>query len=88
MLAPGSGVYRTSKNDINWVSVNWLTDLDILSLYTIDNNIFAATYNGVFLSSDFGMSWVSVNSGLENMDAWSFDVLGEYAYAGTSTVRL
>jgi ligand-binding sensor domain-containing protein len=59
-----------------------LTSLGIRSFAASDSNIFAGTYDGVFVSSDNGANWRIVNSGLMNATAWSLAVKGTYLFAG------
>jgi len=41
-----------------------LTTPYILALVTSKTNLFAATYDGVFRSTDNGLSWFEFNEGL------------------------
>ena len=47
------------------------------------NHIFAGTYSGVFLSTDNGSNWTTVNNGLTNQYVLSLAVSGTNIFAGT-----
>lgn len=49
----------------------------------LGKNIFAGTGGGVFLSTNNGVSWISVNNGLTNDVARTFIVSGTNLFAGT-----
>lgn len=52
------GVYRTTNNGSTWNQLNnGLNSLWISALAFIDNNLYAGTNSGVYLSSDFGLNW-------------------------------
>ena len=65
VFAGDSGVFRTADNGMTWDPVNnGLNTITIYSLTTIGNDIFATTGLGVFLSTDYGESWISRSNGL------------------------
>src|SRR3972149_4392503 len=82
-----SGVFKTTNNGTNWISVNdGLTDKHISSLALIGDNLFAGTNGGgVFLSSNNGLSWTTVNSDLTNLYVTALAVSGTNLFAGTFT---
>ena len=57
----------------------------ILSLTSSNSNIFAGTYsNGVFRSTNFGITWTTVNSGLTFLTVQSLIIKENYLFAGTA----
>jgi hypothetical protein len=48
------------------------------------SNIFAGTYNGIFLSTNNGANWTQVNNGLTDTTIVSFAVSGTNIFAGTN----
>ncbi|HOI29001.1 MAG TPA: T9SS type A sorting domain-containing protein [Melioribacteraceae bacterium] len=82
-------IYRSSDNGVNWKESNIISpDVDFISaLIKHDNKIFVGTYNhGVFYSSDEGITWNSLNTGLNGLGAQTiseFAVRGSDLYAGT-----
>ena len=53
------------------------------SFAVLDTNVFAGTNGGVFVSSNNGTSWASINSGLTNLSIQTLIVSGANLYAGT-----
>ena len=59
-----SGVYYSSDNGSTWVHSS-LTNQRIYSLITFLNYVFAGSNgNGLYLSTDFGTSWIQRNEGM------------------------
>jgi hypothetical protein len=75
----------SSDNGNNWNAINnGLTTTNIWSLIIKDDNIFAGTDMGVFLSTDNGENWTNMNNGFpSNVDIVSFAIQGNTIYAGT-----
>jgi len=49
-----------------------------------ETNLFAGTYtNGVFLSTNNGISWTPVNSGLTNVNVQALAASGSNLFGGT-----
>jgi len=65
----GGGVFRSSDNGVSWQNVSsGLSNLNIKSLYYINNTLFAGTNgNGIFLSTNNGDSWYSASNGLSSL---------------------
>ena len=89
-----NGVYLSTNNGSNWISANTgLPSVQITSLVTSGDNIFAGTSHGtfgygVFLSTNDGINWTPVNSGLPNSAsimslAVSPGIGGDKIFAGT-----
>ena len=65
-MATGNGIFRTVDNGKQWIPVNkGLVNLAVQVLIgSGDKGLYAGTSSGVFRSDD-GVSWVTVNQGLE-----------------------
>ncbi len=75
-FSPGRGVFRSIDNGSNWTNLNsGLFDYNITSLVTDGKNVFAGTGilfgngsygegKGVFMSTDSGQHWDTINYGL------------------------
>lgn len=77
------GIFLSTNEGSNW---NWagLSNLNVLSIAIIGENIFGATQNdGVFLSTNNGINWTSINNGLTNTHLLSLAVSDGKLYAGT-----
>ena len=59
-----------------------MTNTSVSSLVISGNNIFAGTDGGVFLSTNNGSSWNSVNSGLTNTIVSGLAISGNNIFAG------
>jgi hypothetical protein len=70
-----------------WVHLNLPNDtgIGVSSFASIGSNFFAGTIDGVFLSTDSGISWMAVDSGLTTMYVYSLDVVGTNLFAGTDS---
>jgi hypothetical protein len=67
-----------------WVQTNGPSERIISSIAVIDTNLFAGTHrSGVFLSTNNGTNWTSVNSGLTDLLVHCLAVNGSKLYAGT-----
>jgi len=68
-----------------WVQTNGPGGGNVLSLAVNGTNLFAGTYGGgVFLSTNNGTSWTTVNTGLTNTIVRSLAVNGTNLFAGTN----
>lgn len=80
-----SGVFKSTNYGVNWSRTN-LTSR-IYSIAVSGANLFAAIRDapgGVYLSADFGNSWVPVNNGLLNANAaHTLFAYGNRLFAGT-----
>lgn len=83
LFAAGGGLFRSSDNGMSWTNIS---SYDFTSLAVDGTELFASELNsGVYLSTDSGMSFTPVNTGLsgsaQNVNALS--VSGGYLIAGT-----
>lgn len=57
----GEGIYLSNNNGTSWKSIDsGLTNKNIVALAISGNNIYAGIDGGVFISTDYGISWNSV----------------------------
>lgn len=67
-----------------WAQTSGIESGLVVSLLATNNSVFAGTVNGgIFRSSDQGSQWTPVNVGLENLNVYSFTVVGNVIFAGT-----
>jgi ligand-binding sensor domain-containing protein len=87
VATPGNGVLFISKHATDWTKVNnGLTSKNVHSLLAIDNNIFAGTDDGIFSTTDNGLNWKPVNTGLPpNTPVLSITASSAFLYAATES---
>ena len=67
-----------------WVRVNGPYGGSVYSIAVSGSNIYAAIMlNGVYRSTDNGISWTAMNSGLNSLSVNSLVTDGENVFAGT-----
>src|SRR5690606_2686255 len=83
----GAGIYKSTNDGDNWFKADSgiTTGLNILTLATKGNYIFAGTQTGgVFHSTNYGQYWTSMNEGFSTMnEVFSLEIADNYIYAGT-----
>ncbi|HKJ81319.1 MAG TPA: hypothetical protein VJ954_04800, partial [Ignavibacteriaceae bacterium] len=79
-----SGIFMKDLNGSIWKQTS-LNDRSVYELTTIGDNVFAATYSGVFLSTDNGTTWNQMNNGLTDLQVECFAVMGTNIFAGTGS---
>jgi len=70
------------------VNAQWhqttLNNKTIVSMTANSAGVFAGSYSdGVYRSTDDGVTWTQVNNGLNNLTIWGLAVSGDTLYAGT-----
>ena len=90
-----AGVFTLDISDMDFVSdiasVKWAADETGLKrincIFNDYGTLFAGTdSNGVYISGDFGQSWVPINKGMpENVRVWSLTVCDDLLFAGTTS---
>jgi ligand-binding sensor domain-containing protein len=65
-----------------WVQLDG-PSYDVSSFLTKDSDFFAATYGGIYLTTNSGASWVVVDSGLTNTYVTALITCGTNIFAGT-----
>jgi len=78
------GIYVSHNNGINW-AVSGLSNIWTTAISVSGTNIYAASHDtsGVFISTDNGVTWDSINNGLSNKMVNALAVDGTNIYAGT-----
>ncbi len=79
------GTFLSTDRGVNWKPITTLTERAsvVEAFVMIGTNLFAGTNTGVYLSTDNGTTWVSVDSGLTNSFVTSLVVIGTNFFAGT-----
>jgi photosystem II stability/assembly factor-like uncharacterized protein len=78
-------VLVSSSTSAQWTRTNGPEGVAISSLANIDGTIYAGTeVNGVYISTDDGVSWIARNSGIENYGISSIINFQGFIFAGTS----
>jgi hypothetical protein len=71
----GDGIYVSIDNGENWNSVNEGLQSKVIHTILINgNSIFAGTETGASISTNNGMTWDPIDSGLSDLSVWSFAV--------------
>lgn len=81
-------IYRATISESNWTEVSdslpKVTPCGVHSIVVSDRNIFAYREDGVYLSTNNGSNWISVNTQLPHTIGGScLTVIGQYIWAGT-----
>jgi hypothetical protein len=67
-----------------WIQTKGPGGGDILALAVCKGNVFAGTlFGGIFRSSDSGKTWAPLNSGLSDINIYSFAVSDSTVFTGT-----
>ncbi len=80
-----SGLYMSSDGGTTWKkSAEGLTSSTVYDFEFYDNNIIVGTGAGVFLSTNNGNNWTSINGGgvSHYTDIFSVKIYGNYLFAG------
>ncbi len=74
----GTGIFRSRDKGQSWSIINnGLTDLRVMTLLSLENEIFAGTISdGLFTSINDGVSWVPYNSNCNYNDVTDMAVYG------------
>ena len=80
---PG-GIFHSTDNGKSWTREG-LEGSSVQSFTMDSTNLFAGTDRGVFLSTNNGIDWTAVNSGLTDLDVHALAISGNNLIAGTST---
>ena len=79
------GIFRSEDNGIQWIEVNSRETENVIvnSLERRGNDVFAATEKGVFISDDYGKSWLGMSKGLTTLNISSLFINADNLYAGS-----
>ncbi len=83
-----NGIFRSTDNGGDWDNVS-PTDVPITAMAFCGSTLFAGTMGtGMYVSSDYGSSWASLNAGLKSSSMYSLgyciDTTGGMLFAGTA----
>jgi hypothetical protein len=77
------GVFRLADSGLYATNANFGLPSSVTRIISVQGTLFASTWgNGVYLSSDDGVFWESVNDGLLNFNVNTITASGEYLYIG------
>jgi uncharacterized protein (TIGR02145 family) len=79
-----NATFSITPNTGQWIRTNGPFVPTIKALAFKNNYLFAGTWNGFFLSTDFGSTWSQMNSGLTNIYVNAIAVSGNNIFAGTN----
>ena len=70
-----------------WKLVSGTYGTSVNCFFVKDKNIFAGTQAGAFLSTDNGVTWTGVNSGLYSPQIYAFASIQNTVFAGTMSAN-
>ena len=81
----GAGIFKTTNGGVNWSQLDNTTEYYYVQRIVVSPNdsnvVYAATYKGLYKSSDAGKNWTKINSGSH----WDVSVVNknntDYVYA-------
>ena len=88
-----SGIFILPPESPRWIPSLGPKNNNVTCFAVSGNNIFAGTYGnsfygtvgiGIFLSKDYGSTWLPVNDSLQNLNILSMAINGDNLYAGTA----
>ena len=79
----GVGVFLSSDSGKTW-SPTKLDSMQIQTFQVFGKFVFAGTFNGIFRSSDEGITWNKINGGLDGYFIYDLTIAGDYIYAGVN----
>jgi len=83
VLGSSSGVWLSTDNGTSWTQRNTGMYGDVYSVYCSGSNVFA--FGGFMnVSTDNGMTWNNITSGLPNIDLYGFAASGNTVFVGTT----
>ncbi|MBK7215038.1 MAG: T9SS type A sorting domain-containing protein [Bacteroidales bacterium] len=79
----GSGLYLSTNQGNSWSQMSGLAPAYIFSLTYSGNTLFAGTQEGVFASTDDGITWIKKTNGMPaSQEVNAIYANGSYLYAG------
>lgn len=78
----GYGIYRSLNNGSSWEATA-LMEAIVPAIVVCGTNVFAGTFEGVFLSTNNGVAWNAVNTGLSHTTVFSLALNSSTLFAGT-----
>jgi len=77
-------IFTPSTISAQWVQTSAQVSIGTWCLASSGSTIFAGTTDGVFRSTDNGLTWSILNTGLTNTNVWSLAIAGSNIFAGTA----
>jgi hypothetical protein len=77
-----NGLLSSIDNGATWSRVGGFSTRTINDILKIGTNIYIATDGGIFVSTDYGVNFNAINSGITNTNVLSLLYDGTYLYAG------
>jgi hypothetical protein len=79
----GCGVTRSTDNGASWVRGNTNFNAGVNAFAWIGGTVLAGAGNGAYCSTDTGIRWTAVNSGLTDMNVHALAAISADLFAGT-----
>ncbi len=77
-------VFLSTDYGASWTNIRWLFDT-FTSLIVNDSILYAAGWDGVYIATNKGEHWSSINEGLtESSHIFSLVIINDYLYAGAT----
>jgi uncharacterized protein (TIGR03437 family) len=82
----GAGLYQSPNGGATWAPINsgLPETLNVYTLATNGNRLYAGSIYGVFVSEDGGANWRQTNAGLSDPVVTSLVIVGDRLFAGVS----
>lgn len=87
MATDNNGLFKSEKNRTNWFPIGeTLPNLKINALHISDDTIFVGVFRqGIFTSTDGGLTWAALNYNLPDLTVQSVVTVGDKLLAGTDS---
>lgn len=77
-----SGVFRSDNNGDSWIAAG-MAGIDVRCVTAVDATVFVGTNgSGVYKSTNWGSTWVTVNTGLASTNIRAIEAKGTTLFAG------
>ena len=81
----GGRMFLTANNGANWTQISSAdSDIDILSIVMLNNNILAGSWNGLYALSETYWNAVTPDGIPADTAIWSIAMIDNYLFAGTT----
>ena len=83
----GGRMFLTTDDGANWTQISSAdSDIDILSIVMLNSNILAGTWDGFYLSTDWGATWNAITPAGVPTDIaiWSIAMINNSLFAGAT----
>jgi photosystem II stability/assembly factor-like uncharacterized protein len=83
IYAAWSFMSKSTDYGITWIDINGIADVHVIGV--MNNDLFAGTLEGVYRSTDNGINWEQVNTGINNTIIDKFHIMGSKLVATVSS---